>query len=105
MQDRIRIRDLPSRANEQVTVLAWVMTTRFSGKIGFVVVRDGTGYLQIVVSKNEVGDALWESVRQLTQETSVEVTGTVRPDARSPGGVELGLKDLRVLGASADFPI
>jgi asparaginyl-tRNA synthetase len=105
MQDHVRIRDLPAQPNQSVRVLGWVMTTRFSGKIGFVVLRDGTGYLQTVVSKNDVGEALWETVRQLSRETSVEVSGTVRADARSPGGVELALTGLKVVGPSVDFPI
>ncbi|MBI4499740.1 MAG: asparagine--tRNA ligase [Gemmatimonadetes bacterium] len=105
MQDHIRIRDLPARAGESVTVRGWVMTTRFSGKIGFVVLRDGTGYLQMVISKSEAGQALWETVRQLTQETSVAASGSIRADARSPAGVELALADLQVIGPSADFPI
>ena len=67
--------------------------------------RDGTGNLQCVGPKNEVGESVWEAVRALTHETSVEVTGEVREDARSPGGVELGLTELTVLGLSVDFPI
>ena len=105
MQDHTRIRDLPARVGETATIHGWVMTTRFSGKIGFVVLRDGTGYLQSVISKKDVPEPLWETVRQLTQETSVAATGTVRSDARSPGGVELALSGLRVVGPSVDFPI
>ena len=81
------------------------MTTRSSGKIAFVVLRDGTGHLQVVLSKSEVPDAVWESFGRLTQETSVEVSGTVRADKRSPGGVELQATDLKIIGPSADFPI
>ena len=55
------------------------MTTRSSGKIAFVVVRDGTGYLQAVVSQKEVPETTWQALATLTQETSVEVTGAVRP--------------------------
>ncbi len=105
MTDHIRIRDLPSRTGQSVTVRGWVMTTRFSGKIGFVVLRDGTGYLQTVVSRADVGDETWEKVKGLTQETSVAVTGTVRADARQAGGVELSVAQLTVIGPSVDFPI
>ncbi|MGD2135706.1 MAG: asparagine--tRNA ligase [Gemmatimonadales bacterium] len=83
----------------------WVTTTRSSGKISFVVLRDGTGYLQCVVAKKEVDESVWETFRALTQEASVVVTGTVREDARSPGGVELGVTAIEVLGPSIDFPI
>src|SRR6185436_4100256 len=105
MQDHIRIRNLPQHIGESVTLRGWIMTTRFSGKIGFLVLRDGTGYLQMVISRAEAGDELWERVRSLTQETSVSATGTVREDTRSPGGVELALASLDIVGASVDFPI
>jgi len=105
MQDHTRIRDLPTRVGQRATIRGWAMTTRFSGKIGFLVLRDGTGYVQAVVSKSDVGETVWEAARQLTQETSVAATGSVRADARSPGGVELSLTSLEVLGSSVDFPI
>src|SRR5436305_6593891 len=100
-----RIEELPPLAGQAVITRGWVMTTRSSGKIGFVMLRDGTGYLQVVLSKKDVPEVAWDAFGRLTQETSVEVTGTVRADARAPGGVELTAADLRVLGPSHDFPI
>jgi asparaginyl-tRNA synthetase len=82
-----------------------VMTTRSSGKIAFVSLRDGTGYLQVVLSKKDVAEAVWETLGRLTQETSVLVTGAVRADPRAPGGVELTATDLQILGPSHEFPI
>ncbi|MBI3983544.1 MAG: asparagine--tRNA ligase [Gemmatimonadetes bacterium] len=105
MKDHTRISDLPVLIGQSVTIRGWVTTTRSSGKIAFAVLRDGTGYLQVVVSRAEVGDDAWERFRALTQETSVSVTGVVRADARSPGGVELGAMEIAVLGPSVDFPI
>lgn len=99
------IRELPSRVGETVTVRGWVTTTRSSGKIAFLVLRDGSGSLQCVLLKKEVDDAVWDEFRALTQETAVAVTGRVRSDDRSPGGVELGVTALDVLGPSVDFPI
>ncbi|PYP68242.1 MAG: asparagine--tRNA ligase [Gemmatimonadetes bacterium] len=81
------------------------MTTRSSGKIAFVALRDGTGYLQAVLSRQEVPDAAWEALGKLAQETSLEVTGVVRADRRAPGGVELQASDLTIIGPSHDFPI
>src|SRR6266511_4770483 len=101
----VRINELHAHVGENVTLHGWVITTRSSGKIAFVVLRDGTGYLQAVLSKKDVSDAAWEAFGRLTQETSVEVIGTVRADPRGPGGVELTASDLKVLGPSADFPI
>jgi asparaginyl-tRNA synthetase len=107
MPERRRIEALPPLAGsgDAVAVRAWVMTTRSSGKIAFVTLRDGTGYLQAVLSKKEVPDAAWDALSRLTQETSVEVTGVVRADARAAGGIELQASDLAVLGPSPDFPI
>ncbi len=105
MPDFHRIEALPQRVGETVTVRGWVMTTRSSGKIAFVVLRDGTGYLQAVLSKKDVSAAAWEAFGRLTQETSVAVTGAVRADPRAPGGVELTASDLTILGPSVDFPI
>ena len=107
MPERHRIDELPRLAGkpDPVSVRGWVSTTRSSGKIAFVVVRDGTGYLQAVLSKKEVPEAAWEAFGRLTQETSIEVTGVVRADARAPGGVELTASNLTIIGHSVDFPI
>src|SRR5437588_871455 len=105
MPDFHRIEDLPPLAGQSAITRGWVMTTRSSGKIGFVMLRDGTGSLQVVLSKKDLPEAAWDAFGRLTQETSLEVTGTVRADARAPGGVELTASDLRVLGPSVDFPI
>src|SRR6266487_718017 len=107
MPERHRIEALPSLVGRTVSVRGWVMTTRSSGKIAFVVLRDGTGFLQAVLSKKEGSEAAWAAFAQLTQETSIEVTGVVRADARAPGGggVELTASDLTIIGPSVDFPI
>ncbi len=100
-----RISELGSLTGQEVTVRGWVMTTRSSGKIAFVVIRDGSGVVQGIVSQKEVEEDVWARFTELTQETSVALTGEVRPDARSPGGVELGIRQIDVLGASPNFPI
>jgi len=105
MSDAYRIEALPALAGQTVTVRGWVMTTRSSGKIAFVVLRDGTGYLQAVFSRKEVSEATWDTFGRLTQETSCAVTGVVRADPRAPGGVELQAAELHIIGVSQDFPI
>ncbi len=105
MTTAARIKDLPDLIGETVTINAWVATTRSSGKIAFIVVRDGTGYLQCVLVQSESDEATWESFGELTQEASISVTGTVKEDSRSPGGVELAVSAVRRLGPSEDFPI
>ena len=102
----LRIADLPRHIGATVTLSGWVTHLRSSGKIAFVVLRDGTGTLQCVVAKKEVPEATWEAFGTLTLETSVTVTGEVRADARQAGGVELGVATLTVIGPSAlDYPI
>src|SRR5437870_11426562 len=73
-----RIEELPTLAGHIVTTCGWVMTTRSSGKIGFVMLRDGTGYLQVVLSKKDVPEAAWEAFGGLTQETSEEHTSELQ---------------------------
>lgn len=100
-----RIAALPSLVGRTVTVRAWVTTARSSGKIAFLGLRDGTGYLQAVLSKKEVPEASWLAFGRCTQETSIAVTGTVQAEGRAPGGVELHVLELAILGTSVDFPI
>ena len=92
------ISELPSHVGDMVTLRGWVVTTRSSGKIAFLVLRDGSGQVQGVVSRKEVAEADWAAFATLTQETSVEVTGTVRAEPRSPGGYELERDGLRAPG-------
>ena len=101
----VQINGLRAHVGETVTVRGWVVTTRSSGKIAFVVVRDGSGTVQGVLSKKEVPGSTWAAFEALTQETSVALTGTVREEVRSPGGYELALQNVEVLGSSQDYPI
>jgi asparaginyl-tRNA synthetase len=101
----VRISGLRAHVGETITVRGWVVTTRSSGKIAFVVLRDGSGTVQGVLSKKEVPESTWAAFEALTQETSVALTGVVREEARSPGGYELSLQNVEVLGSSQDYPI
>ena len=101
----VQISGLHAHVGETVTVRGWVVTTRSSGKIAFVVVRDGSGTVQGVLSKKEVPGSTWAAFEALTQETSVALAGVVREEARSPGGYELAVQNVEVLGASRDYPI
>jgi asparaginyl-tRNA synthetase len=105
MPARFDISALPGQIGQTVAVQGWVLTTRSSGKIAFVVIRDGSGYLQGVLAKAEAEAQTWERFGSLTQETCVRLVGEVRADKRSPGGVELGVKEIEVLGPSTGFPI
>jgi asparaginyl-tRNA synthetase len=101
-----RIVELPAYAGRSVRVRGWVTHVRSSGKVAFVVIRDGSGILQVVLVKSTVSPESWERFATLTQETSVDIEGDVRLDARAPGGVELGATSLAVEGPSPiDYPI
>jgi len=102
----VRIAELPAHAGQNVVVRAWVTHLRSSGKIAFAVLRDGTGICQTVFVKNQLPPEAWERFAQLTTETSVEISGEVRIEPRAPGGAELGVTSLTIIGASPiDYPI
>ena len=101
-----RIVDLAAHAGEVVTVRGWVTHLRSAGKVAFMVMRDGSGMLQTVLVRSAVTPQVWATFGTLTQETCVAVTGEVRADVRAPGGHELGLNDLAIIGSSPlDYPI
>jgi asparaginyl-tRNA synthetase len=101
----VRIKDLPQHVGEKVTVNGWLYNKRTSGKLQFPILRDGSGYLQCVVFKKEVSEETWSAADAVTQESSVRVVGTVRAEERAPGGVELGVETLEILGPANDYPI
>src|SRR5437867_12972573 len=100
-----RIKDLPQHVGEKVTINGWLYNKRTAGKLQFPIIRDGSGYLQCVVFKKEVSEGTWKSVEEVTQESTVRVTGTVREEPRAPGGVDVGVESLDVLDLSQEQPI
>ncbi|HJR66210.1 MAG TPA: asparagine--tRNA ligase [Gemmatimonadaceae bacterium] len=102
----VRIEALREHVGRAASVRGWVTHLRSSGKVAFIVLRDGTGVLQSVIVKTSVAPEVWERFQQLTVETSIAVTGDVREDARSPGGVEMSATALEIIGTSpTDYPI
>jgi asparaginyl-tRNA synthetase len=100
------VQELPSHVGEAVRVAGWLYNRRSKGKIQFLQIRDGTGIVQAVLGKNDVPEALFAQCDTLPYEASLTVEGTVRADARSPGGVELLVKDVIVHHAPAqEYPI
>jgi asparaginyl-tRNA synthetase len=102
---RTDIGHIASHVGQEVTIHGWLHNRRSSGKIHFLIVRDGTGFIQAVVSKAAVGDETFARTDHLSQETSLSVTGAVRADPRAKGGFEIDVKRLDVHGESHDFPI
>ncbi|HVZ78559.1 MAG TPA: asparagine--tRNA ligase [Gemmatimonadaceae bacterium] len=101
-----RIAELSAHVGQSVTVRGWVTHVRSSGKIAFAVIRDGTGIAQAVFVKTQLPPEVWERFAQLTLETSLAVTGEVRAEPRAPGGYEIGVTQLEIVGASpTDYPI
>jgi asparaginyl-tRNA synthetase len=88
-----------------VTVRGWVYNKRSSGKIKFLVLRDGTGLMQSVFFKGECEEEAFNFAEHVTQESSVEVTGKIRKEPRSPGGYEMGVQSMRVMQTADTYPI
>jgi asparaginyl-tRNA synthetase len=101
----VYIEDIGTHEGEEVTIKGWLHNRRSSGKIHFLTVRDGSGFIQAVMSKAAVGEELFKAVDHLSQETSLVVTGTARADKRAPSGYEIDVKAVEVIGASHDYPI
>jgi asparaginyl-tRNA synthetase len=100
-----RIKELPQHVGEKVTINGWLYNKRTAGKLQFPIVRDGSGYLQCVVVKKEVSEETWRAVEEVTQESTVRITGTVRAEPRAPGGVELGVEAFEITALTQDYPI
>ena len=101
----VYIEDIGRHEGEEVTIKGWLHNRRSSGKIHFLILRDGTGFIQAVVSRAAVGDDLFKLADHLSQETSVIVIGTARADKRAPTGFEIDVKGFQVVGESHDYPI
>ena len=99
------IRDLPQHPGETVTVSGWIATLRVHARVAFVVLRDGTGVVQGVLVKSQLDEEVWELATALTRESCIALTGVVRADARAPGGHELTVTAIELIGASEEFPI
>jgi asparaginyl-tRNA synthetase len=99
------IEDIARHEGQAVTLRGWLANRRSSGKIHFLQIRDGSGFIQAVMSRAAVGDDVFATAGHLSQETSVVVHGTVRADSRAPGGYEMDVATIQVVGASHDYPI
>ena len=101
----IPIEHLKRHIGERVTIAGWATGVRSSGKIAFVQLRDGSGFVQVVARRNDLDEPLFDQVRHLTQESAIIVGGEVRADERSQGGVELGLHTLEQVSSGDGYPI
>ena len=100
-----QVKDLPRHAGEAVTVSGWIAALRVHARVAFIVLRDGTGVVQCVLVKSQLPAEIWELATSLTQESCIALSGVVREDARAPGGHELTVESLELIGASDEYPI
>ena len=105
MATHVHIDRIGEHVGDTVTVKGWLANRRSSGKIHFLVVRDGTGFLQVVMGKKDVDEATFAHADHLGQESAVIITGTVRADERAKGGYEMIATGMEVVSEAHDFPI
>src|SRR5512141_419726 len=105
MADHIYIQDIASHAGETVTIKGWLADKTDKGKLQFLRVRDGTGFIQAVVFAKQVSPETFDAAKRLLQESSLVVTGVPRAEPRAPGGFELSVADLQVVQIANDYPI
>jgi len=101
----VYVQDIAGHEGQQVTVKGWLYNRTDKGKLQFLLLRDGTGIIQCVVSQKDVDAQAFANARSLTQESSVIVTGKIRADRRAPGGYELQLDDVQIVQLAEDYPI
>lgn len=102
----VYVEDLKNFIGQELTLKGWVYNTRASGKnIKFIILRDGTGIVQSILVRGETADEYLEKFNELSQETAIELIGSVRKEDRAPGGVELAVKSFNIISGSVDYPI
>ncbi|HRS01637.1 MAG TPA: asparagine--tRNA ligase [Bacteroidota bacterium] len=99
------IEQLPKLVGEKVTLRGWVVNKTEKGKLIFIILRDGTGIVQLVFSKNNIEQETFENAKMLTQESSIEISGSVRADDRAPSGYEIDAENLKIYQIAKDYPI
>ena len=102
---RFYIEEASQYDGQVVTVKGWVYQKRSSGKIKFLILRDGTGLMQSVLFKGECSPESFEDFEKITQESAVEVTGKLRKEPRSPGGYEMGVQSFKIIQIAEPYPI
>lgn len=105
MKDKVYIANVSEHQGKEVKIYGWLYNKRSSGKLWFLLVRDGTGIIQAVVFKGNVNDEIFNRCEEVTQESSVVVTGAINEDKRAPGGYELQVSDFQILELAEEYPI
>ena len=101
----IYVKDIGEYVGEEIQIKGWIYNKRDSGRIKFLLVRDGTGMIQSTIWSKDPEFHLFKLFDQITQESSVKVTGKVKREERAPGGYELEISNLEIIQVSAEYPI
>src|SRR5512136_921710 len=105
----IRVEEISKYTGQDVTIQGWVYNRTDKGKLVFLLVRDGSGFVQCVAFKGDLPDSVFDRLTHLPQESSIIITGPVRADKRAPGipgGFEIGVKDIEIVqGAGENYPM
>lgn len=102
---KIYIEELNNYIGQEIELSGWVTHKRSSGKIRFIVMRDGTGICQLVFVKNQVSEETFNKFDELTQESSIKIFGLVKKEDRAPGGFEIEVKNIDIIHLAKDYPI
>ncbi|MGC9512915.1 MAG: asparagine--tRNA ligase [Fidelibacterota bacterium] len=105
MPDHVLVKHVPDYIDREITLRGWVYNIRKSGKIWFLIFRDGTNWIQCVVLKNEVSEEVFEMKNTLTQESSIEIRGLVQKAPRQEFGYEILVKDIKIFQIAEEYPI
>lgn len=105
MSSKYYINELSKYVGEEVTLQGWLYNKRSSGKVKFLILRDGTGLTQCIVFKGNVSEEIFDLAETLTQESSIIITGKVKSEPRSVGGYEVDVTDLKLISLSSEYPI
>ncbi|BFN37376.1 asparagine--tRNA ligase [Fidelibacter multiformis] len=105
MPDHVLVKHVPDYIDREITLRGWVYNIRKSGKIWFLIFRDGTNWIQCVVLKNEVSEEVFEMKNTLTQESSIEIRGLVQKAPRQEFGYEILVKDIKIYQIAEEYPI
>ncbi len=104
-RDKIYVEDLGKYANQVVSLYGWLYNKRGKGKLAFLLLRDGTGIVQCVMSKGDVGEEIFNSAAEITQESAIKIIGKVNADERAPGGFEIHVQNFELVSKSQEYPI
>jgi asparaginyl-tRNA synthetase len=102
---KVLIKHLNQHIDQEVTVEGWLHNIRSSGKIAFLIVRDGSGLMQGVTVKKDVGETIFAEAKKLTQESAIKITGIIHAEPRSVGGYEMQVTGLEIISIAQEYPI